>query len=166
MKREMQRPSLGCAFDPDQRNEREIVEAYISELEWYRPRGFAKLRSEGVKLLNKEDDHEDWQWAAVWRVDCDNLLTEHAQHYGLQHFIYGPFEHGGAVGYYVNIEGAKASDRVDAVLAFHKEHRRIEGAPDIILWHLLADLIDWAAEAHVDFDRILRDAKDDIQCSR
>ena len=107
MKREMQRPSLGCAFDPDQRNEREIVEAYISELEWYRPRGFAKLRSEGVKLLNKEDDHEDWQWSSEWMVDCDNLLTEHAQHCGLQHFIYGPFEHGGAVGYYVNIEGAK-----------------------------------------------------------
>lgn len=59
-----------------------------------------------------------------------------------------------------------ASDRVDAVLAFHKEHRGIEGAPDIILWHLLADLIDWAAEARVDFDRILQDVKDDIQCSR
>lgn len=105
--RKMRKPQLGCAFDPDQRNERGRVEAYIGELEWYRPRGFAKLRDEGNALLRKPDDSEEWQWSNEWMADCDNMLGEHATRFGLDHFCYGPFEHGGAIGYYVNVDGAK-----------------------------------------------------------
>lgn len=101
------RPILGCAFDPDQRNERGIVEAYIRELEHYRPRGFAKLRNEGVTLLKKPDEHADWNWSSEWQNDCDQLLGEHAERCGMPYVSFGPFEHGGAVGYYVDLESAK-----------------------------------------------------------
>lgn len=105
-RRTMQKPILGCAFDPDQRNERGRVEAYIGELEYYRPRTFAKLRDEGKALLRKPDEHEDWQHATEWSDECDSLLSDHAQRYGLEYVSYGPFEHGGAIGFKVNHESA------------------------------------------------------------
>lgn len=107
MSRKMQRPQIGCAFDPDQRNPRGIVESYIDELNWYRPRGFAKLRNEGAAMLRKPDEHSDWQNWCDWSDDCDSLLSDHAQRYDMPNVSYGPFEHGGAIGYYVHIEGAK-----------------------------------------------------------
>ena len=42
-KRNQKRPVIGCAFDPDQRNESENIAAYIHELRYYRPRGFSGL---------------------------------------------------------------------------------------------------------------------------
>lgn len=97
------KPIIGCAFDPDQRNERGRVEAYIGELEYYRPRGFAGLRNEGARL-NKTDD---WEWSNEWMTDCDNLLTEWARRELRHDFIsFGPFEHGGAVGFYILTDNA------------------------------------------------------------
>lgn len=98
------KPVIGCAFDPDQMNEREGVASYIGELEYYRPRGFSKLRNEGNKLLSPANDLE---WASEWMTDCDTLLTEWARRVERHDFIcYGPFEHGGAVGFYIVTDNA------------------------------------------------------------
>lgn len=105
-RRKMQKPVLGCAFDPDHMNEPGRIEAYISELQHYRPRKFATLRKEGKALLRKYNQGEDWDWSREWSEKCDMLLSEHAQRYGMEYVSYGPFEHGGAIGYMVNPQSA------------------------------------------------------------
>jgi len=108
MRKAKRRPVVGCAFDPDQRNEIGNIEAYISELEFYRPRGFSKLKKEGeryVALLDRE--RFDDVYSSEWMQECDHLLTEWARRVERHDYIgFGPFEHGGAVGFYNHVEGA------------------------------------------------------------
>lgn len=97
------KPIVECAFDPDQCNERETIKYYIAELEYYRPREFSKLRNEGNKILNA-DEPEFWH---EWCDEVDEFLTCWARRVERHDYIaYGPFPHGGAVGFYIYHEGA------------------------------------------------------------
>ena len=108
MAKSTRRPVIGCAFDPDFRNQTGIIEAYISELQYYRPSGFSKLVKEGEKYIRAiAAERYDDDYSSEWMEDCDTLLTEWAQRAARnQYLIFGPFEHGGAVGFYVNTDGA------------------------------------------------------------
>lgn len=113
--RKMRPAEIGYFWDHEQRNVGENVQEYIDTLEWFRPRGFAKLRNEGEKMLrrlahqaNCNDIDDAGEHAYEWMQDCDNLLSDHANKYpGGEYICFGPFEHGGATGYYVNVEGAQ-----------------------------------------------------------
>lgn len=48
-----------------------------------------------------------------------------------------------------------AAARVDHLLAAHRERAGLEGDDETILWHLLADIIEWCDEKHVDLDATL-----------
>lgn len=112
------RPVIGCAFDPDQRNEAGNIEAYINELRWYRPRGRGALIKEGslyLRLLARDarrgipTDYDGTPLACVdeWMRECDELLSDHARRIERHDYIgFGPFEHGGAVGFYIHVDGA------------------------------------------------------------
>jgi hypothetical protein len=107
MARNKKAPVLGSHFDAHQMNIQGTVREYIDTLEWYRPRGFAKLRDEGAKLLRKPDDHDDWQWVSEWQDECDDLLTEWARRVARHDYItFGPFEASGDVGFYIHTDGA------------------------------------------------------------
>lgn len=98
-------PILECAFDPDQCNERETIRYYVAELEYYRPRGYAALVKEAQAILDAEDsDFDCWH---EWYDEVDDLLTDWARRIERHDYIsYGPFPHGGAVGFYIYHEGA------------------------------------------------------------
>ena len=101
------RPILGCAFDPDQMNDLEQIQAYVDELRYYRPHGFGKLAREGEEFIRGAEMDAGVDYYSEWMSDCDSLLTEWAQRVARnQYLIFGPFEHGGAVGFYVNTDGA------------------------------------------------------------
>ena len=108
MAKSTRRPVIGCAFDPDFRNQIGIIEAYLSELQYYRPHGFSKLAKEGEKYIRAiAAERYDDDYSSEWMSDCDNLLTEWARRSARNpYLIYGSFEHGGAVGFYVNTDGA------------------------------------------------------------
>ena len=109
MKNRERMPVIGEAFDADQMNDVEHVESYVSELEYYRPRGFSKLAREGRKLARD-------MWRAVesdrayaldqfneWKGDVEALLTEWARHMVRHDYIsFGPFEMSGSVGFFVD----------------------------------------------------------------
>lgn len=69
-------PILGEAFKLERDNSA-CIDSYISELEYYRPRGFSKLVREGRKLANalilRDRDLESWCW------QCDHCLTYYAR---------------------------------------------------------------------------------------
>jgi len=110
----MKQPLIGCAFDPEQRNDQENIEAYLAELDYYRPRGSRALRVEGARLLSADDPYGEW--AHEWMHDADACLTEWARRVARHEYIsFGPFEHGGAVGFYIDVDRAieDADLRVD-----------------------------------------------------
>jgi hypothetical protein len=95
----MNSPSLGIAFDPDQLNERERADAYAAELRYYRPRGFAAVARD-LERADLEFDYDAMH-------DADELLTEWARRVTRNPYIvFGPFPHGGAVGFYVDADSA------------------------------------------------------------
>lgn len=98
---------VGAAFNPEMNNLSENISEYVSQLEYYRPRGFGKIRDEMRKLLNKPEDHEDWEYAWEMMQDADELLSDFARRQlGHDYVQHGPFEHGGAVGFYYNVDCA------------------------------------------------------------
>lgn len=101
-------PVIGCAFDPDQRDEAGRIVAYLDELRYYRPRGFFKLAKEGELYVRSiPDDPVSADCVTEWMMECDTLLTEWARRVTRHDYIvYGPFEHGGAVGFYIDVDGA------------------------------------------------------------
>lgn len=108
-------PVIGPAFDPDTMNEPERIAAYIGELEYYRPRGFSKLAREGRKIISAmwrdaESERVDaWDSAASWMNAADDMLTAWARRVdGHEYITFGPFPHGGAIGFYVDAESATA----------------------------------------------------------
>ena len=100
-------PIIGCAFSPDFRSAIENVEAYIDELRYYKPRGFSKLVKEGEAFIRGAELGIGADYYSEWKDDCDSLLTEWAQRVARnQYLIFGPFPDGGAIGFYVNTDGA------------------------------------------------------------
>lgn len=103
------KPVIGCAFDPDQRNETENHEAYLSELTYYRPRGFSELAREGESILRrmKKDDENAFQESCEWQDNVCSFLSDWARQVERHDYImFGPFKHGGAVGFYIYADGA------------------------------------------------------------
>lgn len=112
MPRHTRKPVLGSAFDQEQTNEAGRIENYISELEYYRPRGFSKLAKDGRAILRKlsNNDGNGCEWMHEWQNETDLLLTEWARRVTRNDFIcFGPFEHNGCVGFYIDLESAKES---------------------------------------------------------
>ena len=101
-------PILGSAFDPDQMNDIERVQAYVDELRYYRPRGFGKLAREGEEFIQGSHIGAGADFHNEWFNDCDALLTDWARRVERHDYIsFGPFDPGGAVGFYVSAESAR-----------------------------------------------------------
>ena len=103
------RPVIGYAFDPRRRDEPGVVQAYIKELEYYRPRGFSKLANEGKKLAEAiaeggpGNPHEAWEWIS----ECELLLTQWAQKVERHNYIYfGSLPGDVRVGFRIDTDGA------------------------------------------------------------
>jgi hypothetical protein len=93
-------PVLGPAFDQDQTDADGRVENYISELQYYRPRGFSKLVREGMTQATRDDPD-------AWMTACEDLLTEWARRVTRNDYIYfGSFEMSGDVGFQINVDCA------------------------------------------------------------
>lgn len=106
-------PVIGSSFDCDQMNEPERIEAYIADLEYYRPRGFSKLAREGRKIVRDMWDSADdtrtdaWDFGGDWKSDVEDMLTAWARRIKRHDYIsYGPFDHSGDVGFYIHAQGA------------------------------------------------------------
>lgn len=109
------RPILGCAFDPDQMNDLEQIQAYVDELRYYRPHGFGKLAREGEEFIRGAEMDAGVDYYSEWMSDCDSLLTEWARRVERHDYIsFGPFDHGGAVGFYIDVESAR--DEADLIV--------------------------------------------------
>ena len=108
MSKAKRQPVIGCAFDPDFRDDAGRVSAYLDELRYYRPRGYGKLAKEGDSYLKRiEADDQTLETAHwyEWMGDVDQMLTEWARRVLRHDYIsYGPFPHGGAVGFYVSVD--------------------------------------------------------------
>ena len=107
MKKRNRKPIIGIAFDQHQRNTAENVQAYIDELEYYGRRRFGALIKEGRDILDSiaRDDIDSSQSAFEWMTDCDSALTEWARNASKNDYlVFGPFEHNGGVGFYVDAE--------------------------------------------------------------
>ena len=75
------KPVLGSAFDQDQTNDEGRIENYLSELRYYRPRGFSKLTHEGKTILAglQIDDDSAMSNSSYWMLKVDLLLPDWAR---------------------------------------------------------------------------------------
>jgi hypothetical protein len=119
-KRIIRKPVTGEAFDSDQMNEPERIEAYISELEYYRPRGFSKLVKEGRRIAAdmRSDDAARYADSAEhgdsWKDDVESLLTEWARRAARHDYIhFGPLSECGSVGFWIDAESARSDADID-----------------------------------------------------
>lgn len=115
------KPIIGEAFDSHQMNDSERVAAYVRELRYYRPRGFAALAKEGDKLASVLDTDECSPDAADhmdgWIDDVESLLTDWAQRVDRNAYIYfGTVENWGSVGFFYSVDSAldDCDIRIDA----------------------------------------------------
>ena len=121
MKNRKRMPVIGEAFDADQMNAVERVESYVSELEYYRPRGFSKLVREGRTLARdmwravESDCAYVLDHANEWKSEVEALLTEWARRMVRHDYIsFGSFEISGSVGFSVDVDSAR--DDADLVI--------------------------------------------------
>lgn len=111
MRKLTRKPILGEAFDSHFMNDAGRVQSYVRELEYYRPRGFASLAREGATLfqqLSADDCPADTaERMDSWINEVESLLTDWARRVTRNDYIcFGPFEHCGAIGFYVAVESA------------------------------------------------------------
>jgi hypothetical protein len=105
MKTRKRFPMLGSAFDSHQRDERENVQAYIDELQYYGKRRFAKLIQDGEMMLGNPDYRADC--TNDWQNDCDSALSQWAQERTrCDYYQFGPFPNSGDIGFYVDVDSA------------------------------------------------------------
>ena len=114
------KPLIGGAFDSHFMNEAGCIASYLEDLRYYRPRGFSKLAREGATIMvdlerieaGKPSKHftadvDVFQAASEWKDEVDSFLTEWARRVtGNDYICFGPFEHGGSVGFYHAVESA------------------------------------------------------------
>lgn len=105
------KPIVGEAFAPHFMNDAGRIESYVAELRYYRPRGFAKLASEGDKFaaqLDSDDCPIDvMERVDSWIDDVESMLTEWAQRIERNSYIYfGSNDDGSSVGFWYSLESA------------------------------------------------------------
>lgn len=115
-KKRRRSPLLGVAFNTRRMDEEDVLRAYISELEHYRPRGFSRLVREGHGMVRAYEDcdlhlvdrYQDWQ------ADAAEILTNWARRAARHDYI--SFRAcGDDVGFHIDIDQAR--DDADLRLA-------------------------------------------------
>lgn len=104
-------PIIGEAFDSHQMNDAERILAYVRELEFYRPRGFANLAKEGdsiaQEILSDDCSPDAAESMDSWIDDVESMLTEWARRKLRNDYIYfGTVECWGSVGFFHSVESA------------------------------------------------------------
>lgn len=115
-KKPSRKPLIGSAFNADMTNEYGRVSSYLREIEYYRPRGFSKLRKEGLRVLREAfDDINGADDIDAFKGAVEDMLTEWARRVeGHDYIHFGPAEHSGDVGFWIDADEAIAdADHVE-----------------------------------------------------
>lgn len=104
-------PIIGEAFDSHRMNDVDRILAYVRELEFYRPRGFAKLAKEGdaiaQEILSDECSPDAAESMDSWIDDVESMLTEWSRSRLRHHYVYfGTVENCGSIGFFYSVDSA------------------------------------------------------------